>query len=190
MGVLFVALWLYICITLAVMAPHPKTAKLAHEIATDFQDPSGWGSNFAVLVGILGPISTFVGGDVSCHMSEETKDASVTVPRAIYRSALVGYTMTILTTVLIIFSLGPDLDSILSSPSGQPYQQILYNATGRESMTVVMVTFMILLLFFSQLTTTTASSRQMFTFARDGGLPLSNLLSKVCVRSCMVAIPL
>ncbi|KAK3670989.1 hypothetical protein LTR78_009105 [Recurvomyces mirabilis] len=179
MGVLFIALWLYICITLAVMAPHPNTRALTSSIALDFQDPSGWGSNFAVLVGILGPISTFVGGDVSCHMSEETKDASVSVPRAIYRSAAIGYTMTILTTILIIYSLGPDISAILSSPSGQPYQQVLYNATKREDMTVIMVTFMLLLIFFSQVTTTTASSRQMFTFARDGGLPLHSFLSKV-----------
>ncbi|KAK5110485.1 hypothetical protein LTR62_005837 [Meristemomyces frigidus] len=179
MGVLFIALWLYICITLAVMAPHPNTSALVSSIALDFQDPSGWGSSFAVLVGILGPISTFVGGDVSCHMSEETKDASVSVPRAIWRSAALGYTMTILTTLLIIFSLGPDVSAILGSPSGQPYQQMLYNATKREDMTAIMVTFMLMLIFFSQVTTTTASSRQMFTFARDGGLPLHNFLSQV-----------
>lgn len=179
MGVLFVALWLFICVTLAVMAPHPNTRELISSTALHFQDPSRWGSNFAVLVGILGPISTFVGGDVSCHMSEETRDASITVPRAIYRSAAVGYTMTILTTILIIFSLGPDTSAILKSPSGQPYQQVLYNATKREDVTVIMVTFMLLLIFFSQVTTTTASSRQMFTFARDGGLPAYNFLSKV-----------
>lgn len=183
MGVLFICVWLFICITLAILAPHPATAGLRRSIAFDFQDPSGWGSNVAVLVGILGPISTFVGGDVSCHMSEETKDASLSVPRAIYRSAMLGYTMTILTTILIIYSLGPDIKSLLSSPSGQPYQQVFYNATKSEAKTAVMVTFMILLLFFSQLTTTTASSRQLFTFARDRGLPLSGFLSKVCIES-------
>lgn len=179
MGVLFICGWLFICIALAVLAPHPTSAGLTRSIALDFRDNNGWGSNIAVLVGILGPISTFVGGDVSCHMSEETKDASQSVPRAIYRSAILGYTMTILTTILIIYSLGADVSSLLTSPSGQPYQQVFYNATRSEAKTVVMVTFMILLLFFSQLTTTTASSRQMFTFARDNGLPFSSFLSKV-----------
>jgi len=160
------------------MAPHPN-ASVRASVALDFQDPSGWGSSVAVLAGILGPISTFVGGDVSCHMSEETEDASLSVPRAITRSAIVGYTMTILTTILIIFSLGPDIDDLLNSPSGQPYQQVFYNATRDEAKTVVMVTFMLLLLFFSQITTTTASSRQLFTFARDKGLPFSGFLSKV-----------
>lgn len=178
MGILFICIWLFISITLAVMAPHPDAATRA-SVALDFTDPSGWGSNIAVLAGILGPISTFVGGDVSCHMSEETEDASLSVPRAIVRSAVVGYAMTILTTILIIFSLGSDIDSLLSSPSGQPYQQVFYNATKDEVKTVVMVTFMLLLLFFSQITTTTASSRQMFTFARDNGLPFSRFLSKV-----------
>ena len=179
MGVLFICVWLFICITLAVLAPHPKSPELRRSIAVDFQDPNGWGSNVAVLIGMLGPISTFVGGDVSCHMSEETKDASESVPRAIYRSAALGYTMTILTTVLIIYSLGPNINELLKSPSGQPYQQVFLNATQSEAKTVVMVTFMIMLLFFSQLTTTTASSRQMFTFARDNGLPFSGFLSKV-----------
>ena len=96
-----------------------------------------------------------------------------------YRSSAVGYTMTILTTILIVYSLGPDVSSLLASPSGQPYQQVFYNATQSEAKTVVMVTFMILLLLFSQFSTTTASSRQMFTFARDNGLPFSAFLSKV-----------
>ncbi|GAB7354568.1 hypothetical protein MBLNU459_g5020t1 [Dothideomycetes sp. NU459] len=182
MGVLFMCAWLFIGITLAVLAPHPDTSVRA-SIALDFQDPSGWGSNVAVLVGILGPISTFVGGDVSCHMSEETEDASVSVPRAIVGAAVVGYIMTILTTILIIFSLGPDIDGLLSSPSGQPYQQVFYNATRDEVKTVVMVTFMLLLLFFSQITTTTASSRQIFTFARDNGLPFSRFLAKISPRT-------
>jgi choline transport protein len=112
-------------------------------------------------------------------MSEESVNASVTVPQAIYRSAAVGYTMTILTTILIIYSLGPDISSVLTTTSGQPYQQLFLNATGDETKTVIMVTFMLLLLFFSQITTTTASSRQMFTFARDNGLPGSRFLAKV-----------
>lgn len=182
MGVLFFVVWLYIGISLAVTAPHPQTAELRRSIALDFTDPSGWGSNIAVLVGILGPISTFVGGDVSCHMSEETEDASRSVPRAIYRSAAVGYSMTILTTVLIIYSLGPNPADLTSSPSGQPYQQVFYNATESKSKTIAMVFFMLLLLFFSQITTTTASSRQIFTFARDNGLPFSRYISEVSMK--------
>lgn len=180
MGVLFMCVWLFIGISLAILAPHPTTAELRRSVALDFQNPSGWSmDSTAVLVGILGPISTFVGGDVSCHMSEETENASLAVPRAIYRSAMTGYFMTILTTILIIYSLGNDIDSLLSSAAGQPYQQVFLNATNSETKTVVMVTFMLLLLFFSQITTTTASSRQIFTFARDKGLPFSSFISKV-----------
>lgn len=173
MGILFMCVWLYITITLAVEAPHPQ------HTALEFTDLSGWGSNIAVLVGILGPISTFVGGDVTCHMSEETKDASKSVPWAIVSSASAGYLMTILTTVLIVYSLGDNPSDLMGTPSGQPYQQVFYNATRSEGQTVAMVFFMLLMLLFSQITTTAASSRQMFTFARDGGLPLSRQLAKV-----------
>lgn len=45
--------------TLAFTAPH------LNHTALEFTDPSGWGSDIAVLVAILGPLSIFVGGDVS-----------------------------------------------------------------------------------------------------------------------------
>ena len=154
MGVLFVCGFLFINITLAVLAPHPITADDRNMVTLQFRDPSGWGSNIAVVIGILGPISTFVGGDISCHMSEETEDASVCVPRAIYRSNAVGYILTILATILIVFSLGPDMGaSLLTAPTSQPYQQMFLNATQDETKTAVMVTFMLLLLMFSQINT-------------------------------------
>ena len=180
MGVLFMCGFLFIGIALAVMAPHPVDSADRNAVALSFQDPGGWGSNIAVLVGILGPISTFVGGDITCHMSEETENASHRVPRAIYRSAAVGYMLTILATILIVFSVGPDLGaSLIADPSKQPYQVMFLNATQDEIKTAVMVTFMLLLLMFSQITTMTASSRQIFTFARDQGLPFSSFFSKV-----------
>ena len=154
MGGLFLCGLLFMGLSLAVLAPHPVTAEDRWNVAFNFQDNSGWGSNVCVVVGILGPISTFVGGDVSCHMSEETEDASRCVPRAIYRSNALGYSLTILATILIVFSVGPDMGvSLLDTPSFQPYQQMFYNATGGdETKTVVMVVFMLLLLMFSQIT--------------------------------------
>ena len=183
MGVLFLVGFLFIGITLAVTAPHPVDPADRSAAALEFQDPMGWGSNIAVLVGILGPVSTFVGGDVTVHIAEETEDASRCVPRAIYRSAAVGYVLTILMTILIIFSLGPDMGApLLTAPTSQPYQQMFLNATGDETKTAVMVTFMLFLLVFSQIGTMAASSRQIFTFARDHGLPGSGFFAKVSHR--------
>lgn len=55
----------------------------AHTTFFEFQDNSGWGSKgLATLVGIIGPVATFIGGDSAVHLAEELQDASYVLPRA------------------------------------------------------------------------------------------------------------
>lgn len=147
---------------------------------TKFEDPSGWGNRgLAILVGLLGPILTIGGSDLAVHLAEEVKDAAYTSPRAMVATSLVNYVLGFTMTVTIFCTLGSDLDSILNTPLGQPWIQILMNATGSKVATNIMTVAVCIMLLFCCINQLTAASRQLWSFARDDGLPCSGWLAHV-----------
>ena len=163
-------------IVLWVMGPRsdPKT------VWTKFEDNSGWGDKgVATLVGILGPIVTLVGSDSSCHLSEELRDAAWVLPRAMVATAIVNYALGFIMTVTIMSTLGDDVPALLTTPLGQPWIQALLNATESKVGTSIMTAVLCLLLLFCSVNQVTTSSRQLFAFARDKGLPFSEFLARV-----------
>jgi choline transport protein len=163
-------------VVLWVMGPRsdPKT------VWTTFQDNSGWGNvGLSTLVGILGPIVTLIGSDSSCHLSEELRDAAWVLPRAMVATAIVNYSLGFVMTVTIMSTLGSDVSAILGTTYGQPWIQVLLNATESKVGTSVMTAVLCVLLLFCSVNQITTSSRQLFAFARDQGLPFSEFLAHV-----------
>jgi choline transport protein len=163
-------------VVLWVMAPRTPSKV----VWTTFQDNSGWGSvGLSTLVGILGPIVTLIGSDSSCHLSEELRDAAWVLPRAMVATALTNYALGFVMTVTIMSTLGSDVDAILSTSFGQPWIQVIFNATESRAATSVMTAVLCVLLLFCSVNQITTSSRQLFAFARDQGLPFSSFLAHV-----------
>ncbi|ORX94415.1 GABA permease [Clohesyomyces aquaticus] len=163
-------------IVLWVMGPRPDTRK----VWTEFQDNSGWGSTgVSTLVGILGPIVTLIGSDSACHLSEELRDASWVLPRAMVATALVNYLLGFIMTLTVMSRLGDDIPALLTTPFGQPWMQVLLNATGSKTTTSIMAATTCILLILCSINVIITSSRQLFAFARDQGLPFSSFLAYV-----------
>lgn len=118
--------------------------------------------------------------DSICHLAEELKDASKWLPRCMVGAAALNFTIGFLMLITLLFRAGSISDAI-NSPTGQPYIEILLNATGSVAGTAVMVAYVILALMFCAINMVTTSSRQLYSFARDGGLPFAKTLSKVRV---------
>jgi choline transport protein len=78
----------------------------------------------------------------------------------------------------LCFNLG-NIDKDLSDPSEQPWVAIIYRITGSKAATIVLLIVMIIMYFFCAVNQVTTSSRQVFAFARDKGLPFHGFLSKV-----------
>ncbi|KAF2703700.1 amino acid transporter [Pleomassaria siparia CBS 279.74] len=163
-------------VVLWVMAPHSDP----RVVWTQFEDNSGWESNgLAALVGILGPLVTLIGSDSSCHLSEELTNAAWVLPRAMTTTSTINYIMGFIMTITIMSTLGSDIPAILDTRFGQPWIQVVYNATGSKAGTSVMVAVVAIQLLFCAINQVTTSSRQLFAFARDKGLPFSDFLAKV-----------
>ena len=173
--ILHVAGFFAFLVVLWVMAPRSP----AKEVFTAFEDKNNWGSKgLATLVGILGPVITLIGSDSACHLSEELKDASWSLPRSMVATAVCNYILGFIMTITLVFTIG-DVDTVLATPTLQPYVAVLQNATQSLAATATLTTVMAVMLVFCAVNLVTTSSRQLYAFARDGGLPFSAFLSRV-----------
>lgn len=93
---------------------------------------------------------------------------------SVFINASLGFIMAI----TLIFTLG-DIDSVLSTPTFNPFIQVFFNATQSYAGTNTMTAIVIIMLVFCCISEVATASRQIWSFARDGGLPGSAWLSKV-----------
>jgi choline transport protein len=164
-----------IIIPLWVMAPRAN----AHDALLVFTNNGGWSSTgLSVMIGLTTPLSVLIGYDCSVHMSEETRDASITLPKAIMWSVALNAGLAFIMAVTLCFTLG-DVDSLFDSVTRQPFIQIFFNATGSYGGTNAMVSIVIIMLAACCVSEVATASRQLWSFARDGGLPFSAWLSQV-----------
>ena len=75
-----------------------------------------------------------------------------------------------------------DTDQVLSSAvgmAGYPFIQIIHNATGSLAATTVMAAIPLVSLTGCLIAEVATASRQLWSFARDGGVPFSPWVAKV-----------
>ncbi|KAF9890910.1 hypothetical protein FE257_005486 [Aspergillus nanangensis] len=164
-----------IIIPLWVLAPRNNP----HAVFTEFYNGGGWNSDgTATLVGLSTTITSMIGFDCSVHMSEEIKDASETLPKAMMASVGVNGILGFIMIITLCFTMG-DVSNILSSPTGYPFIQIFYNVTGNYAATNTMTAILVVALTASTITEVATASRQLWSFARDQGLPFSAFFAYV-----------
>lgn len=132
---------------------------------------------FAFLLGLLFVCYTLTGYDASAHTSEETQDAQVNVPKgmrqAVFWSWTSGFIM-VATFVLVM----PSMDEAAATGFGS-----FYYTLGASNMPSFLLIFLaagiVIANYLCALAGLTSTSRMMYAFARDGGLPASQTLSHV-----------
>ncbi|KAF2731414.1 amino acid transporter [Polyplosphaeria fusca] len=151
----------------------------AKEVFTVWTDGGGWGSlGTSALVGLSTPLWCFIGPDAGAHMSEELVDASAVLPRAMMWATFFNGLLGIAMMITFVFC-GGALDSVLNSDTGVPVLQALLNATGSIAGTTILGVLLLVLVFFASVSTAASSSRQVWAFARDKGLPFSGWIEYV-----------
>lgn len=106
-------------------------------------------------------------------MSEETHDASKTIPLVVVWAVAFNAVLLIVVGITFIFCIG-DLDSVLNTPTGQPMIQVFYNATQSVAGTSIMVAVIIIVFMSACVGQVATASRQMWSFARDKGTITNN----------------
>ncbi|KAF2717936.1 amino acid transporter [Polychaeton citri CBS 116435] len=158
-----------------VMGPKAK----AYDTFFHFEDQNGWGNlGVASLAGLIGPISTFIGGDSAVHLAEELQDASYILPRAMVSASAINYVVGIVSLISFMFNIGP-IDDSLCKYGGQPWIAVIHRITGSRAATITMIVIVATNFFCLQINLVMTSSRQLWAFARDKGFPFHAFLAKV-----------
>jgi amino acid transporter len=160
---------------LVCFAPKQPVSYLFTKTFTTVKQYPYW---FAFLGGLLQAQWTYTGYDASAHISEETKDARVRAPWGIFLSVAIsgifGYVMLACVTLAI-----QNLEGVAAAPNA--FIAILKTALGERSGTIVLAT-VTLAMWFCGLSCVTSTSRMIFAFSRDGGLPGSRLWGAISAR--------
>lgn len=133
--------------------------------------PWNWMLSYFVTAGIL------VGFEAPGHISEETKNASLTAARGIFTSTVASGLIGFPLVILFLFCT-PNLDTLYGLDAPQPFVS-LYAMTLGNGGQVVMVIVCIFGLIFNTTVAGVAASRLIWAVARDGVLPFSGWISAV-----------
>jgi amino acid transporter len=131
----------------------------------------------AFLLGLLFPMYTIAGYDASAHTAEETVNARVAVPRAMLHAVLWSVVLGFVMTISLI-SVAPDLHALVAS--GPQSWFVLFNQLPIPWwLRVLLVTSLVIVNYLCGLAAITSTSRMVYAFARDRGLPFTTCLKSV-----------
>ena len=111
-------------------------------------------------------------------IAEEIEDAGKALPQSIMWSVYLNSGMGLIMAITLCFCLG-DEEDVLKTETGYPFIQIFFNATKSHAATDVMVSIIIITIVFSAISVLATASRQLWSFARDKGLPFSGWFATV-----------
>ncbi|OAA50750.1 Amino acid/polyamine transporter I [Beauveria brongniartii RCEF 3172] len=143
------------------------------QVFTEFRNGGGWPTQ---------GLSFMVGVDAAFHMSEETLNSAVAVPKSIFLSILINGTTGFAMTVAVLFCI-KDLETVLSSPTGFAHMQLFLDSTGSVAGSTVMAAIITILGACATVGMLASTSRVFWSFARDRGLPFCRVLSRVDART-------
>ncbi|KAK2748735.1 hypothetical protein FQN57_000316 [Myotisia sp. PD_48] len=151
----------------------------AKMIFTTFLNGGNWpNQGISFLVGLVGHAFAFLGLDGAYHMAEEIQHPSVVVPRSIMLTVLIngglGFGMLIATLFSIV-----DIEKALNSPTHFPFMEIFYQSNNSIVGSAVMASIILSLAMTANCNVLASSSRMMWSFSRDRGLPGWKFLSLV-----------
>lgn len=111
-------------------------------------------------------------------MTEELADAKKDAPKAIIWAVWIGAVTGWIFLVVLCFCV-QNIDNAATTPTGVPLFQIVYDATGSLKATLALMIFVTIISLVSLAFLFAQSSRVVFSFARDNGLPFSGFFKKV-----------
>ena len=110
-------------------------------------------------------------------MSEEVKDAVKSVPKAMISVYIINFCLIFPAILTVCYHI-PVVSDALADPTLYPTIYVLRQSMSAGWMTAILVVI-VLLLICSNIAYLAPVTRDMFAFARDGGLPFSDWISKV-----------
>jgi len=132
---------------------------------------------FAFLLGLSYVCYTITGFDASAHTSEETQDAQVNVPKGMWTAVFWSWVFGLVAVAAYVLTM-PSLEEAHAAGWGSFFY--MWGASRMPSwLSIFLAVGMVLVNYVCALAGLTSTSRMMYAFARDGGLPASASLATV-----------
>ncbi|KAL9097571.1 MAG: hypothetical protein Q9165_000467 [Trypethelium subeluteriae] len=145
-GMILVFIIVIILVIVLPVMGQRNTAHMAFMSGTLNAANTAWGNDgFAFCQGITLVYFMYTSSDGIVHMAAEVTNASLTVPRIIFRCTQLGALLSLLLCVLIPLYMGPLTDDILSAP--YPIIQILLDRTQSKALVTVVAVLILLQTF-------------------------------------------
>ncbi|KAI9706424.1 MAG: hypothetical protein M1836_003429 [Candelina mexicana] len=164
-----------IIVVLLATNDHKQTARF---VFRDFQNFSGFGTAYCAILGLLQSAFGMCCYESPAHMTEETKNASKEAPKAILMTVYIGFITGFIFLITLCLCIG-NIEKTALTPTGVPLIQIFYDSTNSvvgSCFLSSLVTVIVLVCSSGMIAT---GSRSVYAFARDHGLPFSNVFSRV-----------
>jgi amino acid transporter len=131
----------------------------------------------AFLIGLLYPLYTITGFDASAHTSEETINARVTVPKGMLHSVFWSLLFGFFLAASFVLAMP---DTTVAAKDGFNSFFNLFNSLPMPAILRDLLAIGIVIAnYICALAGMTSTSRMIYAFARDGGLPASKALSTI-----------
>jgi amino acid transporter len=131
----------------------------------------------AFFFGLIYVMYTITGFDASGHTSEETTDAQVNVPKGMWTSVFYSWIFGLVMVAAFVLTM-PSIEE--GAAAGFSSFFYMWSASLMPDwLKLVLAVGFVVVNYICALAGLTSTSRMMFAFARDGGLPASKWLSHV-----------
>ncbi|KAJ6150912.1 hypothetical protein N7470_007506 [Penicillium chermesinum] len=183
-----------VCIT--VLACASPDFNSAYFVFAKFVNETGWPDGVAWLLGVRSAPRGYalsltimtalarwpwshciVIQDAVAHMIEEVPNPSIEGPKIMVSCVGIG-TFTGCVFLIVLLFVAGDMNTVTTSAAG-PLLQILIDATKNKAGAICLLMLPIVCLIMAILSVMTTSSRMIYAFARDGGLPASKFFATV-----------
>jgi amino acid transporter len=135
------------------------------------------GPLMAIVIGLLYPLFTITGFDASAHTAEETVNARDTVHKGMLHSVFWSLVFGFALIFAMIMAI-PDVPA-QAAMGWSSFNNLFIAAILGSTLGKLMLVGIIISNFLCALAAVTSTSRMIYAFARDGGLPFSGALKSV-----------
>nr|ODN91204.1 choline transporter [Cryptococcus depauperatus CBS 7841] len=163
-----------IIVCLSTASPHFQSGDF---VFRKFINTTGWPNGVAWILGLLQSSFGLTGYDAVSHMVEEMPLPHINAPRTMMLAVCIGASSSFIFLICLLFSIS-DIESVNTSSAGALLES-MYQATNSKAGAVCLQIFPIIAMAFTAQGLMTASSRMVYAFARDGGLPFSRIFSRM-----------
>jgi amino acid transporter len=173
-GIFHVLFFIAAIATLTTLSERSSTEFVFKTLTTDM---SGWTNpGIAWSLGLLTTVFPITSFDGVLHMIDETKEPQRRVPRSMVTSVILNAIMQFAFCITLLFCIG-DYEKVSTSPL--PLVEVYYAATKSKTAAILLVLMHGSIFSVSLLNIFASVSRLVWAFARDKGLPFSNLFTYV-----------